>query len=82
MWFLSPGRSKKLIPQNVFPELLVDNQFINYFKNSDFSFAFFNDKKLIGNSGNYNYDRNFDPELLGNSNLYINGLSVKMDLNE
>ncbi|MEK6783191.1 MAG: HAMP domain-containing sensor histidine kinase [Bacteroidota bacterium] len=67
---------KKLIPQNVFPELLVDNQFINYFKNSDFSFAFFNDKKLIGNSGNYNYDRNFDPELLGNSNLYINGLSV------
>ena len=67
---------KKLIPQNVFPELLVDNQFINYFKNADFSYAFFLNKKLISNSGNYNYERNFNTEFLDNSNLYKGGLSI------
>lgn len=65
---------KKLIPQNVFPELLVDNQFINYFKNADFSYAFYSNKKLISNSGGYNYERNFDIELLENRNLYTTGL--------
>ena len=65
---------KKLIPQNVFPELLVDNQFINYFKNADFSYAFYLNKKLISNSGSYNYERNFNTEWLENQSLYQAGV--------
>ncbi len=68
---------KKLIPQNVFPELLVDNQFINYFKNSEFSYAFLQNGKLISNAGNYNYERDFDPKLLENVNIYKNGLEME-----
>ena len=68
---------KKLIPQNVFPELLVDNQFINYFKNSEFSYAFYQKGKLISNSGSFNYERDFDSELLENVNLYRSGLAMK-----
>jgi len=64
---------KRLIPQNVFPELLVDNQFTNYFRNADFSYAFFQDKNLIANSGSYNYERDFDSDLLENSSLYRTG---------
>ena len=67
---------KKLIPQNVFPELLVDNQFINYFKNTDFSYAFFLTGALISASGNYNYDRDFNADLLGNPDLYRRGLEI------
>ena len=65
---------KKMIPQNVFPELLVDNQFINYFRNADFSYAFFLKRKVISNSGVYNYERDFSPELLENINLYKAGI--------
>ncbi|MFN0203948.1 MAG: hypothetical protein ACKVTZ_20680, partial [Bacteroidia bacterium] len=61
---------KKLIPQNVFPELLVDNQFFNYYKNADFSYAFFLKETLVGSSGAYNYERDFNPELLGKGSLY------------
>jgi two-component system nitrogen regulation sensor histidine kinase NtrY len=65
---------KKLIPQNVFPELLVDNQFINYFKNTDFSYAFFLKGKVISNSGAYNYEGDFNPEILENTKLYNSGV--------
>jgi len=66
---------KKLIPQNVFPELLVDNQFFNYYKNADFSYAFFLKETLIGSSGAYNYERDFNPELLGKGSLYKTGVA-------
>ncbi|MBK5279222.1 MAG: hypothetical protein JJE09_10210 [Bacteroidia bacterium] len=67
---------KKLIPQNVFPELLVDNQFINYFKNTDFSYAFFREAQLISSSGTFNYEQNFTNEFLESSQLFSEGLSV------
>jgi len=31
---------KKVIPRNVYPELLVDNRFSHYFKSKEFSYAF------------------------------------------
>ncbi len=65
---------KRLIPQNVFPELLVDNQFTNYFKNTDFSYAIFFDGQSITTSGDYNYEKDFDRKLLSNPILYTKGI--------
>ncbi len=65
---------KKLIPQNVFPELLVDNQFFNYYRNTDFSYAFFLKGRLISSAGFYNYERDFSLELLGKVGLYKNSI--------
>jgi two-component system, NtrC family, nitrogen regulation sensor histidine kinase NtrY len=66
---------KKLIPQNVFPELLVDNQFFNYYRSTDFSYAFFLKGRLMSSSGTYNYERDFSPELLGKGSLYKTGVA-------
>jgi two-component system, NtrC family, nitrogen regulation sensor histidine kinase NtrY len=65
---------KRVIPQNVYPELLVDNRFNEYFENRDKSFAFLSANKIVSSFGNFNYDRDFDFELLDNSDFYEVGV--------
>lgn len=64
---------KRIIPQSVFPELLVDNRFAEYFQNRDKSFAFFKAGKILTSFGNYNYDRDFDNTLLEDQAIYRTG---------
>lgn len=68
---------KRIIPRNVFPELLLDDRFIQYFKNRDFSYAFYVDGKVNSSFGDYNYEKNFSSTWLSDSSLLSRGLSKK-----
>lgn len=65
---------KRIIPQNVYPELLADNRFGEYFENRDKSFAFLSNHGIISSFGNFNYERDFDFNLLNKSSFYETGV--------
>ncbi|MDQ3289726.1 MAG: HAMP domain-containing histidine kinase [Bacteroidota bacterium] len=67
---------KKLTPYSVIPELLVDQKFFQPLYNRDFSYAFYQNKRLTYNEGEYNYTRFFSPAILDNPELKGNGLQV------
>ncbi len=48
---------RKIIPENVYPELLVDNRFQRSFRSDNYSYAVFRNQQLLFSSGDYNYDR-------------------------
>lgn len=66
---------KKLIPRNVYPELLVDNRFAD-FRNREFSFAVYSKSKIISSSGEFNYERDFNNDELKQEQLYLRGETV------
>lgn len=65
---------KRQLPDNVFPELLVDNRFSQLYKNRDFSFAIFLDDHVINRFGAFHYERDFPFSLLADSLLYTRGV--------
>ncbi|MBX2896148.1 MAG: hypothetical protein KF763_11940 [Cyclobacteriaceae bacterium] len=67
---------KRTIPQSVYPELLVDSRFAEYFENRDKSFAFIADGRIQSSFGNFNYERDFDFELLHDEKLYSKGVKL------
>lgn len=67
---------KKIIPDTVYPELLVDNTFQQFYHADDISYAVYADTTLLFTTGNFNYDQAFSREWLGNPALYHNGLEV------
>ena len=52
-------RLKKIIPNNVYPELLVDSRFLLPFENKNYSYAIYNQDDLLSHSGDFNYQNNF-----------------------
>jgi two-component system, NtrC family, nitrogen regulation sensor histidine kinase NtrY len=50
---------KKIVPESVFPELLVDNRFAENFKAADYSYAIFQNDTLVSTFGTYNYETEF-----------------------
>ncbi len=56
---------KKIVPESVFPELLVDNRFAENFKAADYSYAIFKNDTLVSTFGTFNYEANFSKGLLG-----------------
>ena len=64
---------KRTIPENVYPELLVDNRFRQSLQPSDFSYATFKRGVLQSSAGEYDYDNNFNPRLLGETVLVSTG---------
>jgi nitrogen fixation/metabolism regulation signal transduction histidine kinase len=66
---------KKVIPRNVYPELLVDNRFSHYFKSKEFSYAVYSKGKLTNSFGEFNYDKDFDESWLTTSLLFQNGVA-------
>ena len=67
---------KKIIPENVYPELLVDRTFQQFYHTEDLDYAVFSDKNLVFTSGEYNYENFFDLSWLGNTALYTTGISL------
>ncbi len=67
---------KKVIPRNVYPELLVDNRFAVYLRSRDYSYAIYSKEKLISTFGEFNYEKNLTPSLIKNQALYTTGLTV------
>ena len=66
---------KKIIPQSVYPELLVDFRIQQFYRTQDLSYAVFANKSMVFHSGEYNYDKFFNMRWLGNPDLYTVGLS-------
>lgn len=65
---------KRIIPQNVYPELLVDRRFAEFFENTDRSFSFIKDGKILSSFGTFNYERDFDFNNLTEEDFYNSGI--------
>ncbi len=46
---------KRIIPENVYPELLVDNRFLTPYENTNYSYAVYENGKITYSSGDFNY---------------------------
>ncbi len=67
---------KRVIPENVYPELLVDNRFSQIYRNKDFSYAVFSKGKVISSFGPFNYQRDFSGFALSAPGLYTEGVTI------
>ena len=65
---------KRIIPRQVYPELLVDNRFSQSLRDKDFSYVFFNQRKPTTSFGNFNFEKDFDPQLLTQPSLFKSGV--------
>ncbi|HEX8040133.1 MAG TPA: ATP-binding protein [Chryseosolibacter sp.] len=64
---------KKIIPENVYPELLVDRTFQQFYHTHDLNYAVFLNGKIVFSSGEFNYEKFFDRKWLLNASLYTKG---------
>lgn len=60
---------KKIIPDNVYPELLVDSRFLLPFENKNYSYAIYNDGHLLSHSGDFNYQNDFESSYLSQKKI-------------
>lgn len=68
---------KRLIPDFVYPELLLDNRFRQSSGEEDFSYVVIGQGKVLSSAGNVNYEPILKPHWLGNPDLYTKGLKDK-----
>lgn len=66
---------KKIIPESVYPELLVDNSFQEFYRAQDISYAVYADTTMLFSSGDFNYEKVFRREWLGIPELHSVGIS-------
>ncbi len=66
---------KKFIPDNVYPELLVDNRFLSPYEHTAYSYAVLDDRRITYSSGEFNYYNDFSPSLLESEDLYEEGIT-------
>jgi two-component system, NtrC family, nitrogen regulation sensor histidine kinase NtrY len=66
---------KKIIPENVYPELLVDNRFLQFYKANELSYAVFFNNDLSYSSGSYNYEGQFSKAWFGLPELHTSGIT-------
>ena len=69
-------KQKKISINNVYPELLLDRSMVNTSANADFSYAIFQDRKLLFNSGNYNYKNYFPLSLFNHPEIADHGVTA------
>jgi signal transduction histidine kinase len=67
---------KKIIPENVYPELLVDYTFQQFYRTQDVSYAVWANDSYIFTSGDFNYEKLFKRSMMGNTNLHTIGMSA------
>lgn len=65
---------KKIIPESVYPELLVDYSYQQFYRTGDLSYAVYADRNLLFTSGEFNYERFFDRRYFGDPLLHTKGL--------
>jgi two-component system, NtrC family, nitrogen regulation sensor histidine kinase NtrY len=65
---------KRIIPESVYPELLIDDRFISPNTHRLFSYAVYTDGELDYNYGEFNYVRDFSREVLENATLSKKGI--------
>jgi len=65
---------KKVIPQSVYPELLVDNRVQKLYQNQDLSYIVYAGRSVLFSAGAFNYDNGFKWEWLGRPEMYSEGI--------
>lgn len=66
---------KKIIPENVYPELLVDYTFQQFYRTQDVSYAVWANDNYIFTSGDFNYEKLFTRSMMGSTDLHTVGMS-------
>jgi two-component system, NtrC family, nitrogen regulation sensor histidine kinase NtrY len=66
---------KKIIPESVYPELLVDYGFQQFYRTQHLSYGIFVNGNILFSSGDFNYEKTFNRELIGNVDLYTKGVT-------
>lgn len=64
---------KKIIPETVYPELLVDSRFLQYYHIEEISYGVFTNTDLVSSYGDFNYET-FDREWFGDPELHTRGI--------
>ncbi|MBT1709234.1 HAMP domain-containing histidine kinase [Fulvivirgaceae bacterium PWU5] len=67
---------KKVIPESVYPELLVDKRIQQFYENQELSYAVLAGNRILYTSGNYNYDQQFDIAWLGSPEIHQTGIEI------
>ena len=65
---------KKVIPQSVYPELLVDNRVQKLYRNQELSYAVYSGNTTLFSAGIFNYDNRFNKLWLGRPEMYAEGI--------
>ncbi len=66
---------KKIIPDSVYPELLVDNRFNQFYRTEDLSYAVYRNGEILFSSGDFNFEKLFDYNWLGDPAIHTQGIS-------
>jgi two-component system nitrogen regulation sensor histidine kinase NtrY len=67
---------KRVIPESVYPELLVDNRSKQIYRTQDLSYAVFTKDGVLYSAGTFNYEQQFDRTWLGDPALHTRGLNA------
>lgn len=67
---------KKSVPDNVYPELLVDNRFRESLRPANLSYATFVKGTVESQAGDFDYEKKFEKDLLGDQALYHVGIEA------
>ncbi|MCH8317299.1 MAG: GHKL domain-containing protein [Bacteroidetes bacterium] len=68
---------KKIIPNSVIPELLLDKRFVQLHFSKQYSFAVFAGNNLIYSFGDYNYGKDIIESLFNFNDIYGQGIKLK-----
>jgi len=68
-------KQRRVVPTNVYPELLINKRFMQAPESRDYSYAVYQDGKLGYTEGAYNYRKNFPARLLGETAAARDGLN-------
>lgn len=66
---------KKIIPDSVYPELLVDNRFTQFYRTEDLSYAVYRNQEILFSSGDFNFEKFFEYSWLGDPAIHKTGIS-------
>ncbi len=66
---------KKVIPESVYPELLVDNRFLESFRTQVLNYAVYSGNRLLYTSGSFNYQGMFNTSWFGDPALHTTAIT-------
>ncbi len=69
-------QQKRIIPTNVYPELLLDKHFVVSPESRQYSYAIYNNQELIYREGDFNYEKDFQKKNFANLDLLQTSLVI------
>jgi nitrogen fixation/metabolism regulation signal transduction histidine kinase len=70
-------KQRKDLPNNVYPELLIDKRFKQPKEYKSYSYAIYTEAQLLYNTGEFNYEKEFKKAFLKFPSLYAQGYEYK-----